>query len=519
MNKLVVEVKAAQEDFEFYPTTNEIIDCLIKDLDDSYNGFKSFLDIGAGSGKVLSKIKEKFDSDIYAIEKSKILLNNLHKDIYVIGTDFYEQSLISKNIDITFSNPPYSEYENWSEKIIRESNSHKIYLVLPERWIHSEILKQAIEYREVEYEIIGNFDFLNSEDRQARAKVNLIRIVLNYDEDDSFRRLFNEEFKGLKGRLEEKKKDSKENKFGSLVVGENYIGSMVELYNQDVINIKNNYDSISKLDVSLLKEFNIETDKILELLKERLSGLKNLYWHEIISRMSELTNRLTTKNREKILKRLQENGNVDFTKDNIYSVVIWVLKNANDYIDEQLIQVYEKLICKANIVNYKSNEKIYKNDRWRYNEEKPSHVSLEYRLVLEGRYISEFISKYRISEYGSELIRDLLTVAHNLGFKSNTVDNRLSTWGYDWEPGKTEEFYSENEILLEVKAYKNGNLHVRMNQKFALALNVEYGRLKGWLHSKEEANYELNDNKASEVFNINCNILNIKNLLLADYSS
>lgn len=526
MNNLITEIKEAGQDFEFYPTTDEIIVSMIRDikeLEDGYfHNFSSFLDIGAGNGKVLSKVSVAFNVDAYAIEKSKILRNNIDKSVYIIGTDFYQQSLIDKDITITFSNPPYSEYEDWTKKIIRESSSKYLYLVIPERWTNSQKIKDAIEYREAEFEIIGKFDFLDSEDRKARAIVNLIRISLHFERDDSFTRLFNEEFKELKEKFNTVKEDKKEssNKFGSLVVGDNYVKRVVEMYNAEMLKIKNNYDSVGKLDISLLNEFDISVSKVLELLQKRLSGLKNLYWNEVISRMNELTSRLITKNRKKLLENLQKNGNVDFTEENIYSTIVWILKNANSYIDDQVVSVYERMIEKANIKNYKSNNKVYNMDRWRYNEEKPTHISLEYRLVLQycGSLDNSFSSKYRMSDTGCEFIRDILTIANNLGFKTDTTDSRLQEWHNEWTPGKREEFYSDGEVLIEIKGHKNRNLHVRMNQKFTLALNVEYGRLKGWIASKDQANYELDNNEAGEVFKSNFNIFENKTSLLVDYS-
>jgi len=66
MNALISELKKENEDFEFYPTTDEIIFALIKNikgLEYSKKGyyskrfdFNSFLDIGAGNGKVLKAI-------------------------------------------------------------------------------------------------------------------------------------------------------------------------------------------------------------------------------------------------------------------------------------------------------------------------------------------------------------------------------------------------------------------------------------------------------------------------------
>jgi len=46
-------------------------------------------------------------------------------------------------------------------------------------------------------------------------------------------------------------------------------------------------------------------------------------------------------------------------------------------------------------------------------------------------------------------------------------------------------------VLFEVRAYQNRNCHLRLNQEFALALNVEYGRLKGWLKTAQDAKDEL----------------------------
>ena len=52
----------------------------------------------------------------YGIEKSQTLLNNLHEKVIILGTEFHEQSLIDKEMDVIFCNPPYSEYEEWARK-------------------------------------------------------------------------------------------------------------------------------------------------------------------------------------------------------------------------------------------------------------------------------------------------------------------------------------------------------------------------------------------------------------------
>jgi len=45
---------------------------------------------------------------------------------------------------------------------------------------------------------------------------------------------------------------------------------------------------------------------------------------------------------------------------------------------------------------------------------------------------------------------------------------------------------------MTVKAFKNRNMHIKFNQDFIRTLNVEFGRLKGWLTNHIQASEELN---------------------------
>jgi len=534
MYQLVDSLKESAQDFEFYPTTDEIIFRVASNLKHcQYNTLRnkfSLLDIGAGNGKVLSSINKAFDNTLtcYAIEKSRILKDLLDKGFYIIGTDFLEQSLLDKSIDVTFCNPPYSDFIAWSTKIILESSSKIVYLVLPTRWKESQEIKDALAFREAEAKILGEYSFLNA-DRSARATVNLIVITLQDNEDDAFTRFFNLEFSHLKTKLETETQcttdENAKGKFSSLVLGKNYVYSLVEMYNAELANIKKNYQTAATLDPALLKEFEISLSKILTLLKGRLQDLKKTYWHELLSRMKEITSRLTSKKRQSIFDTFNANAHVDFTEGNIYAVVLWLIRNAGQYMDDQLIDVYENAISKANCKNYKSNEKVFAFDRWRYEQEKPTHVSLEYRWVLQHSGGMETLrsGSRKLDEQGIRTIQDILTVAYNLGFVCNTNDSRLDQWALEsvWKAGKPQVFQCDYKgqtvTLLEVKAHLNRNIHIRLNQKFALALNVEFGRLKGWLHSKEQAAEELQEPQAGQYFKTHLNCIGLNNpLLIAD---
>lgn len=121
--------------------------------------------------------------------------------------------------------PPYSTFETSATKIIKETSSKCIYLVIPTHWKDSSKIKGAIKSRRAKASILRNFDFLDA-DRSAVATVDLICLSLVYSwrghssqlKIDPFDLWFDDHFKlkaeeneipddkvrqGLKGRIEE----------------------------------------------------------------------------------------------------------------------------------------------------------------------------------------------------------------------------------------------------------------------------------------------------------------------------
>jgi hypothetical protein len=568
MTQLIQQLKDEQQDFEFYPTTKEIIGSLINSLKGERftSSDESILDIGAGNGKVLQAVRDAEIGmrDLYAIEKSELLRNRLDAEIMVIGTDFHEQSLLSKNSTVTFCNPPYTEFEAWAVKIIRQSGSRLVYLVIPQRWERSQPIADALKFRDAKHHVIGSFDFEDAEDRAARAKVHLIRIEFRRDKDDAFDRFFDEQFAPLidnfNPKAEEDSSKSKESKgkFGDLVVGPSYPEALVSLYNAEMAKIQKNYELVCQLDPDLLKEFDVTVEKVRKCLKERLVGMRNVYWNELFSRMSAITSRLTSKSRRALLGTLGKQNHIDFTVSNIHAVIVWVIKNANKYLDGQLCETYGKMIEMANVKLYKSNQKPFSFDRWRYSEENNStHFMLEYRIVMHscgGLKSGEYAFEQGIEDSAAEFLEDMLTIANNLGFECNNDDNRLwhqsrrqwtnvaQEFGYKaemeigdkvkgfgaikdkvkldggaWQYQIGAEWYHEKclpgAVLFEARAFKNRNMHIRMNPKFAMALNVEYGRLMGWIHSGEEAAEEMQEPEVAKYFKANHQLLGNSPLL------
>ncbi|MCK9551159.1 DUF4942 domain-containing protein [Aquamicrobium sp.] len=480
---LIKELQQNDEDFEFYPTTKEIIEAMYWDLKShrpnpffgseltldrcgSKHKYEyislSMLDIGAGNGKVYSTLKnisesksymiddreqtfDMMDVEYYAIEKSQILLNVLPQNAIVVGTDFDECTLIDKKVDVVFSNPPYKQYAQWAQKIIMEANAAFIYLVIPQRWGSHQGIANALKRRKAKVKIIGNFDFLNAEDRKARAKVSLVKVYLcSHDsknnklrrddmselkaKTDPFSIWFDDTFKISADRVspnessyykEHKEKEALKKELNTaLVAGTDLVSVLVNLYNNDLSRLISNYQKLGELDHEIFEELNVDIKSLLAAFKQKIEGLKNKYWKEIFSNLTAITSRLTSGTRESLLSKLISNSSMDFTESNIRAIVIWVINNASSYFEGQMISLYDKFTTEEGMKLYKSNQNFQK-DTWRYarRENKLEKYALDYRVVLHNyrdwlEERNDTLVKEQIQN-----IKDIIIVAKNLGFE------------------------------------------------------------------------------------------------------
>lgn len=564
INQLINELKENDQDFEFYPTTKEMIEAIYK-----YSDGGEWLDIGAGTcnfkkyyneiGKEHQQIynakyeafrnsykynNDKFDYSLepkdhergrfirkyYVIEKSKILLEKMDRDVICLGTDFNATMLLDKPVNNIFCNPPYSEYEQWTERLIYEANTKRIFLVIPERWKDSEKIQTAIKKTKSFVTSLGSFDFLHAE-RQARAKVEVIKITKENAEryrdlkeynETAFDRWFDDTFKMRdKKDLNEwdQEKIKKENIKNKLVNAEQSKAKiLVDLYNDEITTLYNHFKAIAGLDVDILETIGISKNAVKEALKKKASGTKTRYWRLALDELEEITDRLTSKTRENLFNNFKSLHTVDFTLENLYPVILWVIKNANEYYNDQIIDFFKELSSPANVKPYKSNQKVFERCEWRHNNfkdpEKISHYTLDYRIIMSSPFRTEWYSgKLDTYQHGAkQTLQDIFTIANNLGFKIGLCDmpkvhGEKCTVLYD----------KSDKVFMEYRVYKNENMHVKFDIEFMKALNVEVSRLLGWIKKPEDIKKEFPAEMAKgaeKYFKINYTCLNVNSMPL-----
>jgi len=502
---LLAVLKENNEDFEWYPTTREIVEAIFKhNYPNGYAcgaNFDSVLDIGCGTCNFLTHWEQiekdlKLDRPSYfkyfVMEKSQTLIDLLPKEAIVLGTDFHQSILFDKEVDVIFCNPPYSEFEDWTRRIIFESAAKRAYLVIPTRWKEDKLLMADLVEKNVKYEVVGSFDFLLAE-RQARAKVDIV--YFNREEigkhrgykDFAFNEFFDRTFpmedlkKADDYQFEEEKREQVKN---ALVGGQNKGEILVNLYNGELKTLYKHFRAITGMDAAILKSIGVNKESVKEALKSKIVSLKKIYWKSVFENLEEITTRLTSESRTNLYNQFEEIHEVDFTASNIYAVIIWVIKNANQCYNDQIISFFKSLTSYENCRAYKSNQSTFQKDKYRYNslDERASHYTLDYRIVVSNWALRQYYSYDDKINKGklSEKLSDISTIAENLGFP---VAWQTITEIY----GKQESItLKDGRELLEYRCYKNGNIHCKFSKEFMKALNVEASRLLGWIRSKED---------------------------------
>lgn len=494
-HQIVTALQDTHQDFEWYPTTSRIIGSVMKDM--SRVDVDSVLDIGAGDGRVLTSVAKLFENaKLYSIEKSPQLQQLQSDTIMPVGAEFWEQDLMSLPVSVVFCNPPYSEFEAWASRIISTAYALRVYLVLPQRWSHSEKIREALKTRAADATVIHEDDFLDAP-RQARAVVQVIRVQLpSYHDrrhpEDPFDVWFDQHIDTFD--VESPVVDDITSSELAKIRDLKSIGALVDAFDEEYTRMQDHYRAIFKLDAALLKELGVNKQSVREGLKARMVGLKSKYWTILFDHLSVITDRLTTTTKKMFLDRLTGRTAVAFTVLNAYTIVQWAIKSANLYFDTQLIQVFREFSTPEGVSNYVSNQRTWERDRWRYADDQFSHYALDYRVVLHHQS-AIFHSDFGRYDYPGDLHRtaheridDLLAVFGNLGFLVRDVSSRTRVW----TANRWEDFCGvDGEMVFQVKGFLNGNLHFRFRPAAIKALNIEAGRLLGWLRGPADVVTEL----------------------------
>jgi hypothetical protein len=543
-------LRASEEDFEFYPTTPEIMEAMRKDLwayleshekgyyarrrneeDDDDIGISesseyigkrekktktldidSFLDIGAGDGRVLDLFPAHKK---YGIEIARTQADDLiRRGIFLIGRDYWDVSLNNNNYSLIFSNPPFSAFTLWVNKILVECNFRVLYLVMPVRWKNDENINR--ELKRYETTVVGEFDFSKA-DREARGKVNLVRVNAPWEKIDvenkykyeayettvenAFERFVRENI----GNFDDKpEREWEEEQKQELALKMTPIDQLLADYETERETLGNAFRAIGKLDQAIIKLMGQDKKSMLEIIKTTIKGLKKKYWRATFDKLEPVQKRMTFGTREKIFNSIKEFQTLDFNADNIYSIIIWIINNTNIGILDQIGEVFDKLTTKDYIEKYVSNKHWVKGDwrnaddrdNWKYTDLPPRwKLGLDYRIVVEAHNQYTYTSQGRRT-----VVDDFIVICNNLGFPIIPTEKPNYTLHQTEQKFHTE----DGELAFTMRYYTgNHNAHLKINKKLLMKFNIEVAKIRKWMSDPDDVveEYGIPKNEATQLWN------------------
>jgi NACalpha-BTF3-like transcription factor len=390
---------------------------------------------------------------------------------------------------------------------------------MPERWKNSSILKNGIE--RFETTIVGEFDFSEA-NRQARGKVNLVRVNRNWIINEEYDIAYQEKLENVFERWvreniadfkEEERYNYEKEQETALKLKQTDIDLLIERYEEDKENLRKAFEIIGTLDSDIIKMFGQTKDSMLEIIRKSIKGLKHKYWRIAFDKLDPVKKRMTLATRQSIFDRIREFEKLDFNADNIYSIVIWIINNTNFSITEQVCEVFDKMTNKEYIEEYKSNRHWAKGD-WKYTQsdwmrdELPDRwkLGLDYRIVLH----TYFMKYDKLT-----IVDDFIIICNNLGFpiQENCEPD------YTLHNAKQEFYTTSGELAFTMRYYTgNQNAHLKINKKILIKFNVQVAKIRQWLSTPEAIvdDFDVDLDEAVQLWKSSVNLLGMNDVKMLE---
>ena len=469
------------ENADFYPTPTEVINTMM--LGEDILG-KTILEPSAGSGNIVSWLKENGAGEVIACEKEKYLQKLLVGECNLLAEDFLSVTAEQvSHIDYIVMNPPFSvgakhilhayEIAPVGCIIIALCNSSN----LEKRWNKNYAkLQETIElYGSSEW--IGNV--FDTAERKTDVDVSLVKLYKEGEADNEFANyMFSNEDDALNAN--ETEGLVQYNIVRDMV--NRYI-SAVQLFDETMAASKK-INEVAKFDDStggfLPIEFVVvnHNRKVVQVSRQQYKKQLQRYYWRIIFRKLKMDKYATNGLREQINRFIEKQVDVPFTMHNIYQVLNMVIQTTGQRMNKALEEAFD-MICSFSAENSTAGEKWKTNANYMVNRK----FIVPYMTDYDARY-SIFNDSVRL-HYGGNVsrIEDVIkALCYITGTNYDDIydlhsfvyKHKLSygVW-YEWS-------------FFRIKAFKKGTMHFEfLDENVWMRFNQVVASQRGWVLPKK----------------------------------
>ena len=469
------------ENADFYPTPTDVINTMM--LGEDILG-KTILEPSAGSGNIVSWLKENGAGEVIACEKDKVLQKLLAGKCELIADDFLSVTSDQvSHVNYIVMNPPFSDGVKHIKHAFDIAPAGCTVISLCNS---SNLERRFSSERQELYELVelyGCSEYLgtvfDAAERKTNVGVSLIKLYKTGEDEDEFA-----------GYIFSDEDDILNKNEAEGIVQYNVVRDMVNRYTSAVklfdetMEVANKINDVakfsdSKFDYVPIRFATVDTNgNAVNVSRQQYKKqLQKYYWRIIFNKLN-MEKYATNGLREQINKFVEKQVNVPFTMHNIYQVINMVVQTTGQRMDKALLEAFD-LICSFSAENSTAGEKWKTNANYMINRK----FIVPYMTDYDARYST--LNECMRLNYGGNVTRiedvikalcyitgtnyDNITNLRDFVYRNNLS---YGTW-YEWS-------------FFRIKGFKKGTMHFEFTDEDVwIKFNQQVAKQRGWVLPKK----------------------------------
>lgn len=469
------------ENADFYPTPTDVINTMM--LGEDILG-KTILEPSAGSGNIVSWLKDNGAGEVIACENDNTLQKLLAGKCELIADDFLSVTSDQvSHIDYIVMNPPFSDGIKHIKHAFKIAPAGCIIIALCNSSnLDNRYSSERQELSEL-VDLYGNSERLGrvfaGSERMTDVDVTLIKLYKDGEAEDEFA-----------GYIFSDEEDSLDRNEAEGLVQYNVVRDMVNRYTSAVklfdetMEAANKINDVarfsdSKFDYVPIRFTTVDTKgNAVNISRQKYKKqLQRYYWRIIFNKLN-MEKYATNGLREQINKFIEKQVDVPFTMHNIYQVISMVVQTTGQRMDKALLEAFD-LICSFSAENSTAGEKWKTNSNYMINRK----FIVPYMTDYDARY--SILNEHMRLNYGGNVTRiedvikalcyitgtnyDNITDLRNFVYRNNLS---YGTW-YEWS-------------FFRIKGFKKGTMHFEFTDEDVwIRFNQLVAKQRGWVLPKK----------------------------------
>lgn len=469
------------ENADFYPTPTDVINTMM--LGEDILG-KTILEPSAGSGNIVSWLKENGAGEVIACEKDKVLQKLLAGKCELIADDFLSVTSDQvSHVNYIVMNPPFSDGVKHIKHAFDIAPAGCTVISLCNS---SNLERRFSSERQELYELVelyGCSEYLgtvfDAAERKTNVGVSLIKLYKTGEDEDEFA-----------GYIFSDEDDILNKNEAEGIVQYNVVRDMVNRYTSAVklfdetMEVANKINDVakfsdSKFDYVPIRFTTVDTNgNAVSISRQQYKKqLQKYYWRIIFNKLN-MDKYATNGLREQINKFVEKQVNVPFTMHNIYQVLNMVIQTTGQRMNTAILEAFD-LICSFSDENSTAGEKWKTNANYMVNRK----FIVPYMTDYDSRYST--LNECMRLNYGGNVTRiedvikalcyitgtnyDNITNLHDYVYRNNLSYGTCYEWSF-----------------FRIKGFKKGTMHFEFTDEDVwIRFNQQVAKQRGWVLPKK----------------------------------